>query len=115
MKRNLTCIICPRGCPLSVEIENENITVSGSSCPRGDKYAIEECTHPMRTVTSSVRVKGVENRMVSVKTASSVPKESIFEVMKLIRETEVSLPVNIGDVIISDVFGTDIVATERAV
>ena len=114
MNRELTCIICPRGCPLSVEIDGENITVSGSTCPRGEKYAIEECTHPMRTVTSTVRVKDCHARMVSVKTATPIPKESIFELMKLIRAAEVTLPVNIGDVIIPDVFGTDIIAAERA-
>lgn len=113
MKRNLTCIICPRGCSLTAEGENDNLNVIGNTCPKGEKYAIDECTHPMRTVTSSVRVTNRKNTMVSVKTADTVPKEKIPYVMEKIRKTEITAPVKIGDIIIPDIFGTDIVATKN--
>ena len=112
MTRNMTCIICPRGCALKVEIENENITVSGNNCPKGKQCAIDECTNPTRTVTSSVRVENREDTMVSVKTESPVPKDKIFEVMRLIRAKSVCAPVKIGDVIIKGAFGTNIIATK---
>ena len=73
MKRNLTCIICPRGCSLTVEIDGNDIKVSGNSCPKGQQYAIDEITHPTRTVTSTVRISNRENSMVSVKTAKPIP------------------------------------------
>ena len=113
MRRDMTCIICPRGCALKVEIEGDNITVTGNSCPKGRQYAIDECTNPTRTVTSSVRVENREDTMVSVKTASPVPKDKIFEVMRLIRAKSVCAPVGIGDIIIKEVFGTNIVATKN--
>ncbi len=113
MTRDMTCIICPRGCALKVEIEGDNITVTGNSCPKGKQYAIDECTNPTRTVTSSVRVENREDTMVSVKTASPVPKDKIFEVMRLIRAKSVCASVGIGDIIIKDVFGTNIVATKN--
>lgn len=113
MTRDMTCIICPRGCALKVEINGDNITVTGNSCPKGKQYAIDECTNPTRTVTSSVRVENREDTMVSVKTASPVPKDKIFEVMSLIRAKSVCSPVGIGDIIIKDVFGTNIVATKN--
>lgn len=113
MTRDMTCIICPRGCALKVEIEGDNITVTGNSCPKGKQYAIDECTNPTRTVTSSVRIENREDTMVSVKTASPVPKDKIFEVMRLIRAKSVCAPVGIGDIIIKDVFGTNIVATKN--
>lgn len=113
MTRDMTCIICPRGCALKVEINGDNITVTGNSCPKGEQYAIDECTNPTRTVTSSVRVENREDTMVSVKTASPIPKDKIFEVMCLIRAKSVCAPVGIGDIIIKDVFGTDIVATKN--
>ncbi len=112
MTKDMTCIICPRGCALKVEIDGESITVSGNSCPKGRQYAIDECTHPTRTVTSTVRVENREDTMVSVKTAAPVPKDKIFAVMQLIREKSVCAPVHIGDVLIQDVFGTSIVATK---
>ena len=113
MTRDMTCIICPRGCALKVEINSDNITVTGNSCPKGKQYAIDECTNPTRTVTSSVRVENREDTMVSVKTASPVPKDKIFEVMRLIRAKSVCAPVGIGDIRIKEVFGTNIVATKN--
>ena len=113
MTRDMTCIICPRGCALKVEINGDNLTVTGNSCPKGKQYAIDECTNPTRTVTSSVRVENREDTMVSVKTASPVPKDKIFEVMRLIRAKSVCAPVGIGDIKIKEVFGTNIVATKN--
>ena len=112
MNRNLTCIICPRGCSLSVEGEGTNLNVTGNACPKGKQYAIDECTHPTRTVTSIVRVSNREDTMVSVKTAAPIPKENIFDVMALIRAASVEAPIQSGTVILSDVFGTQVVATK---
>ena len=113
MTKEMTCIICPRGCALKVEISGENITVTGNSCKKGYQYAVEEYTNPTRTVTSSVRVENREDTMVSVKTAKPIPKDKIFEVMRLIREKKVCAPLHIGDIIIKDIFGTNIVATKN--
>ena len=115
MKRELTCIICPRGCSLSVNIDGAKTCVSGNSWPKGEKYGIEECIHPTRTVTSIVRVENRENTMVSVKTASPVPKENIFDVMELIKKTSVKAPVKIGNIILTNIFGTNIIATKDIV
>ena len=112
MKRELTCIICPRGCSLCVDINGAKTSVSGNNCPKGEKYGIEECIHPTRTVTSIVRVENRENAMVSVKTASPVPKENISDIMAIIRKTSVKAPVKIGDIILTNIFGTDIIATK---
>lgn len=113
MERKLTCIICPRGCQLTVSGESDNLTVTGHACPRGQVYAISECTNPVRTITSIVRVSNREDTMVSVKTAAPVPKGKIFEIMGLIRGTTVTAPVKIGDVIIDNVYGTQVVATKN--
>lgn len=112
MKRELTCIICPRGCSLTVDVEGEKICVAGNACPKGEKYGIEECAHPTRTVTSIVRVENRKNTMVSVKTASPVPKEKIFDVMEIIRKTSVKAPVKIGDTVLTNIYGTDIIVTK---
>ena len=111
--RNITCIICPRGCGLTVEEGNDGLKVQGNLCPRGEKYAIEECTHPVRTVTSFIRVENRKDTMVSVKTSAPIPKEKMFEAMKMIRAAKANAPIAIGDVLISDVFGADIIATKN--
>ena len=111
--RNITCIICPKGCGITVEETADGLKVQGNVCPRGEKYAIEECTHPVRTVTSFIRVANREDTMVSVKTAASIPKEKMFEAMKMIRAAKANAPIKIGDVLLADVFGSDIIATKN--
>ena len=72
-KRELICIGCPLGCPLSVTLENGEVTsVTGNTCPRGDAYARKEVTNPTRIVTSTVRVEGGVYAMVSCKTESDI-------------------------------------------
>ena len=113
MTRELTCIVCPRGCQLKAELDAQGavLSVAGNVCPRGKQYAIDECTHPMRTITSTV--KAPNGTPVPVKTNRTVPKESMFDCMKEINRASVSLPAHIGDVVIHDILGTgaDVVVT----
>ena len=112
MKRILTCIVCPRGCQLTAEIEDGKVVgVSGNACKRGVGYAENECTHPVRTVTSTVKCE--DGRIIAVKTETAVPKERVFDVMAEINRTRVKNSVTIGDVIIEDVcgLGVRVVAT----
>lgn len=114
--RNLTCISCPMGCPLTVEMEgSEVISVTGNTCKRGDIYARKEVTNPTRIVTSTVRVTGGSSEMVSVKTKEDIPKGKVFDCVKALKGVEVEAPVHIGDVVVADVAGTgvDIVATKN--
>ena len=113
MKRDLICIVCPRGCAMQVELEdNKVIAVTGNACKRGEQYAIDECTNPTRMVTSLVRVTNRKNTMVSVKTAAPIPKGNIFDLMELINAASVEAPVSIGDVVLADVYGTDVIITK---
>ena len=113
MTRNITCIICPRGCAMTAEITAAGITVTGHTCARGEEYAVAECTNPVRTVTATVRVSNRTDTMVSVKTAAPVPKGKMAEVMARLRQITVQAPIAMGDVILSDVFGTQIIATRE--
>lgn len=112
MKRSLTCIICPRGCALEAEISEDAVRVTGNGCANGEKYAVSECLHPMRTVTATVRVSNRRDTMVSVKTAAPIPKENMMDVMARLRKLQVTAPVAMGETLLRDVFGTDIIATK---
>lgn len=108
----LICITCPRGCHLKVD---ENLNVTGNSCPRGAIYAKAELTHPVRMVTSTVLVESKTECRVPVKTKDPIPKELIFKVMDEINKVKIKAPVKIGDVVIKDVLGSgvDIIATKN--
>ena len=106
--RELICIGCPLGCPLTVKMDGDQIEVSGNTCKRGDDYARKEVLSPTRIVTSSVHVTGGAIEMVSVKTKEDIPKGKIFEIMDEIRKVTVPAPVAIRDVIIEDCAGTGV-------
>lgn len=115
-ERNLTCISCPMGCPLTVVMnDGEVVSVSGNTCKRGDIYARKEVTNPTRIVTTTVEVEGGSADMVSVKTKEDIPKGKVFDCVKALKGIVVPAPVHIGDVIVENVAGTsvDIVATKN--
>ncbi|MCC8025124.1 MAG: DUF1667 domain-containing protein [Clostridium sp.] len=116
-KRELICIGCPMGCPLTVELEGkEVVSVTGHTCKRGEVYARKEVLSPTRIVTSTVKVEGGKADMVSVKTKEDIPKDKIFQCVKALKGITVKAPVHIGDVIVPNVAdtGVDIVATKEA-
>lgn len=115
MKRELICILCPRGCSLQVEINGDQACVKGNTCPKGEAYGIGEVTNPVRTVTSVVRVSNRPDTMVAVKTSVPVKKGLMFDVMEVIHNTQVQAPVAIGQVLVKDVCGADIIAAKEVV
>ena len=113
MKREITCIVCPRGCRMVADIQGETVTVTGNGCSRGEKHAVAEILHPVRSLTSIVRVSNRRDTMVSVKSADPVPKEEMFAIMARIHAAAVEAPIQIGDVILDNVCGTKIIATKQ--
>ena len=110
--RELTCIVCPKGCRMKVTIEEKEIlSVEGHTCPRGKQYAIDECTNPVRTITTTART--ADGGVIPVKTAQPIPKELMFDCMQEINKATVTLPAHIGDVVIKNLLntGVDVIVT----
>ena len=107
--KELICIVCPRGCHLTVDEAND-YAVTGNFCKRGEVYGKAEVTNPVRVVTSTVSISGSADGEVRgpVKTADAIPKKLIFEAMKSIEAASVKAPVRIGDVVIPHICGTGI-------
>ena len=108
-ERKLICINCPLGCSITVTLnEGEVISVTGNTCPRGEAYGRKECTHPTRIVTSTVRVSGGTLPVVSVKTASDIPKEKMKECVRQLKQLTLTAPVHIGDIVLENAAGTGV-------
>lgn len=113
----LPCINCPAGCIIDVTLKDGDVVkVTGNTCDRGETYARNEVTAPVRIVTSNVKVSGSDKDIISVKTKDAIPKDKIFECAKALKGLTVEAPVKIGDVIVANVAGTgiDIIATAPA-
>lgn len=114
-RKELICIGCPLGCNLTVEMDGgQVVSVNGNTCKRGDDYARKELTDPRRIVTSTVLVAGGNLPVVSVKTASDIPKGKIRECLCVLKGVTLTAPVQIGDVIVENVAdtGVDVIATK---
>ena len=75
-RKELICIGCPMGCPVTVEMNGENVvSVTGNTCPRGERYARKEVTDPIGigdVIISDVAGTGVD--IVATKEVRSVGK-----------------------------------------
>ena len=132
----LTCIVCPIGCSLSIE-ENtvaggSTLTITGNRCSRGAVYAQEEIRAPRRVVTATCEIASSAEagmpsinrppvldtapRRIPVKTSAPCPKEMIDELLADIHRLTLNLPVKAGDrpILNWKDTGIDVVVTRNA-
>lgn len=109
------CTTCPSECLLTVEVERdadgavaEVRSVTGNNCPRGDKFAHQELTCPMRVLTTTAAVSGGDEALLPVRTAEAIPLALHPQAMDLIRGLVIDAPIRIGDVVLEDLLGTSI-------
>ena len=112
-----TCIVCPKGCKLTIEEVNHNdreIKVSGNGCSRGVEFAKAEMYNPMRTLQTTVKTTFKDCERLPVRTASSIPKDMMFKVMKEAKNVVIVEPLKMGDVVLKNVSGTgvDLIASQ---
>lgn len=117
MIREFICVLCPNGCELSVELNEDNtiLKLEGATCQRGDEYVQQELFAPQRNIATSVKVMGGNMPLVSVRLSEAIPKEKIFEVMDEIKKVKLEAPVSLGQVVIKNVLGLqrDVIATKQ--
>lgn len=111
--RELTCIVCPNGCKLTISENGDCITVTGNKCPKGEQFAIAELTNPTRTICSTVKTTFPQMPVLPVRVSAEIPKNRIFDVMNEINKVVVKDPISRGDVVIPNVLnlGVDVIAT----
>ena len=114
------CTTCPSECLLTVEAERdadgavvEVRSVTGNSCPRGDTFAHQELTCPMRVLTTTVAVSGGDEALLPVRTAEAIPLALHAKAMDLICGLVVEAPIRMGDVVLEDLLhtGIDLIAS----
>ena len=114
------CTTCPSECLLTVEVERdadgavvEVRSVAGNSCPRGDTFAHQELTCPMRLLTTTVAVSGGDEALLPVRTAEAIPLALHTQAMDLIRGLVVEAPIRMGNVVLEDLLhtGIDLIAS----
>ena len=104
----IICIICPNSCRLEVVMNNDDsITVTGHTCPRGEEYGKNEFIAPVRTIITTMRINNGVLPVIPVKSNKPIPKEKIFEAMNIINKTPIDAPIKMGQIIIPNILGLD--------
>lgn len=116
MTTNMICIACPLGCKMEIKTIVNGSTahrITGNKCPRGEQYAIKEMTNPTRMVTSTVLIENSHLPLLPVRTSEAIPKDKIFECMKVLDDVRLKGPVKAGDVVVENLLGLgiDIIAS----
>jgi CxxC motif-containing protein len=96
MNKEFICIVCPRGCHISVD---DNNIITGNQCKRGETYVINEMTNPKRVLTTTVK---------------TVFKGLLYQAMEEINKIVIDKEMKIGEVVIKNILdtGVDVVLTK---
>ncbi len=94
---SVTCPICPNGC--QIHIDPQTGAISGNRCPRGKAFAEQEKTHPCRTLTTTLRVDGGEERLVNIRSDKAFGREHLAEAMEQLKKVRAQAPIRLGDVL----------------
>lgn len=113
MKKELTCIVCPVGCRLTVEENDGKLTVHNNQCNRGVAFGENEFNDPKRILTTTVKITGSSIKRLPVISTGEVPKRQLLELINELYKITVKSPVKRGDVIVKNIgeLGVDIVAS----
>ena len=107
----MCCTTCPSGCALRVTINEQDQVekVEGNTCPRGETFAYKEWVNPERMLTSTVYaiINGRES-LIPVKSREPISKKLMKKAMEEIQEICVENPVQMGDVIKTNLAGSGI-------
>lgn len=116
-KKELTCKVCNISCKLLISKDNENYEVEGNRCNRGLEFGLKEITEPSRILTGRVILKNGSMGRLPVKTSDVVPSHLIDSIMDIIKSTEVSPPINKGDIIIENILnaGVNVISQRKVV
>ncbi len=109
------CVTCPKGCTLEVTKDGNTIIKVENGCKRGHQYAQQELTDPRRMVASSIQVRGGLHPLLPVYTSAPFPKARIPELLRVLRQIEITAPVLMDQIILENVLdsGIDVQASRN--
>jgi CxxC motif-containing protein len=115
-KKHFTCVVCPIGCEIDVELQdNKVVSIQESKCVKGREFVLQELEEPMRILTTTICINGAKWSMLPVRTDKPIPKRLLFNVIRELANIELQAPVKMYDVIVRDIAGSsvNIVATRN--
>jgi len=116
-QKEVICLQCPFACKILVSIDDHEhiVAFANNRCDKGKAYATQEITHPVRVLTSTVKLetKDIEHPILPVQTSAPIPKSMLFDAMQVISNIEVKTPVYYKQVVYPNILdtGADVIST----
>ncbi|MDR1049128.1 MAG: DUF1667 domain-containing protein [Synergistaceae bacterium] len=114
VKGEFVCVVCPNGCFIEAEYEEappggeaKILSLTGNRCQRGEAWVSQELSAPMRTIATSIPVRGGDFLLASVRTKNPIPLARVRDVMDEIRKQRLDAPLHIGQTVLRNPSGTD--------
>jgi len=117
-KKKITCIQCPLGCQLEIEVQGkDDIKLKGNKCQKGIEYGRQEVLLPVRVLTTTIKTENPDEPLLPVRSDKPIPRDKLAESMKVIAGYTVSGKTKINDTIIRDILntGANIIASKTGV
>jgi CxxC motif-containing protein len=113
--KQITCITCPIGCRVSIDVQGSEYIVSGNKCKKGEEFAKTEMISPVRSLTTTVRTAFPDMPVLPVRTNGEVPKEKITDIMRELSGIMITEKIKIGETVVANILGTgcDIISTSN--
>ena len=113
--KQITCITCPIGCRITVEVIDGEYRFSGNQCKRGAEFAETELVSPKRSLATTVRTVFPGVPVLPVRTSGEVPKGMITDIIRELSRFVVTEKIGIGEIVTANILGTgcDIIATSN--
>jgi CxxC motif-containing protein len=117
IERDLICIGCPKGCHVTIVVDDRGsiVSITGYECKAGKEYAEGEYKNPVRVLTGTILTDGSRRRTLPFKTNKPIQKERLMNAMRFFTDLRVRPPTKFGQTIISDILGTgaDVICTDE--
>ena len=105
----IPCRCCPFGCQIEVTSEAGVIyQIEGNNCLKGDRYGEQESGNQYRILTFSIRVRNGKYANVQAITSKAFEVSLRNKVVSYLKEIEVEAPIYKGDILVSNLLGTDV-------
>ena len=108
--KEITCIVCPRGCRAKVRIIGGKVVgIENVKCKRGKDYIAQEAVDPKRILFTTIpidRAKGI--RVLPVRSDKPFPKGMLKKGFEELKKIRVKAPIRVGEVLVENILGTGI-------
>jgi len=104
----IRCIVCPTGCQIQAISKGSDVVFEGYTCKRGLEYAEQEYFEPKRILTTTIRVESGLLPLIPVRSDKPILKDKLNEALIEIAKTQVSAPIEMGDILIENILGLEL-------